>query len=139
MRLTLAIFLTLIPLSLAHGQSGDDPEQVVTRMIQTGFFEGHDQKVVGRLGDAGAVFATKILAGKDLTPATIGNTLVVIQESFVDLSLVDAPSERQPKTALLVLRYLELSTNDKELKKNIAETGKYIQDRYAATLARMQH
>ena len=76
MRLMLEIFLCLIPLSLAHSQAGDDPEQVVTRMIETGFFEGHDQKVVGRLGDAGAVFVTKIIAGKDLTPATIGNTLI---------------------------------------------------------------
>ena len=118
----------------AHSQAGNDPERVIKRMIDTGFFEGHDQKVVGRLGDAGAVLVTKILAGEDLSSATIGNALVVIEESFVDPSLVEGAGDRQPRAALLVLRYLDLSTKDVGLKKRIADTRRYVRDRYSASL-----
>jgi hypothetical protein len=134
MRLTIAFCLSMIPLSVAYGQAGNDPQQVVARMVQTGVFEGHDQKVVGRLGDAGAVLLTKIIAGKDLTSTTIGNALLVIEESFADPSLVETKGDKQPMTSLLVLRYLDLSTSDAELKKHIGDTRKYIMDRYAASL-----
>jgi hypothetical protein len=109
MRLMTAFCLSMILLSVAYGQTGNDPQQVVARMVQTGFFEGHDQKVASRLGDAGAVLLTKIIAGKDLTSSTIGNALLVIEESFADPSLVETEGDKQPMTSLLVLRYLDLT------------------------------
>jgi hypothetical protein len=132
-KLTLAVCLGLILSGVAYSQAVNDPEHIIRRMIDTGFFEGHDQKVIGRLGDGGAVLVTKILAGRDLTPSTIDNVLMVIEESFADPSFVEAAGDRQPRTALLVLRYLELSTNDAALKKRIADTVKYVQDRYTAS------
>jgi hypothetical protein len=129
-RLTLTICLILSPLNVGHGQAGNDPLQVVDRMLRSGIFEGHDQKVVGRLGDEAAVLVTKLLEGRDLTSDTIENALVVIDESFVDPSLVQSSTDREPRTSLFVLRYLDLSTNDPELKKRIGDTRKYIVDRY---------
>jgi hypothetical protein len=133
-RVTLTVCLILLPLGAACGQAGNDPQQVINRMLKAGFFEGHDQKVVGHLGDAAAVLVTKLLAGGDLTSDTIGNALVVIDESFVDPSLVENAADREPRTSLLVLRYLDLSTSDAELKKHIGDTRKYILDRYATSM-----
>lgn len=138
MRLPLLIYLSLAPClvvsGVAYSQTGDDPQNVVTQIINTGIVDGHYQKVIGRLGDAGAVMLTKILADRELRSNTIGSALEVLTESFADPSFVEIPGDRQPRTALLVLRYLDLSTNDAELKKQIADTGKYVQDRYTASL-----
>lgn len=134
MKLTLAVCLGFILSSVAYSQAVNDPGLIIRRMIDTGFFEGHDQKVIGRMGDAGAVLVTKILAGRDLTPNTIDNALVVIEGSFADPSFVETAHDRQPRTALLVLRYLDLSTNDAALKKRITDTVKYVEDRYTASL-----
>ena len=106
MRLTLAIYAGLILSSLAYCQDGNDPEYVIMRMVDTGAFEGHDLKVIGRLGDGGAVLLTKILAGRELTSDTIDTALVVIAGAFADPSFVEAVGDRQPRTALLVLKYL---------------------------------
>ena len=134
MRLTLAIFLALVLSSIAYGQAGNEPGHVVKQIIDTGFIQGWDQKVLFHLGDASAVLVTKVLADRDLTSKTIDGVLMVISDSFADPSLVEAAADREPRTALLVLRYLDLSTNDAESKKHVGETRKYILDRYAASL-----
>lgn len=134
MRLTIVLCLGLIMASNAHGQAGNDPEHVVREIIASGFIDGHDQKVIGQLGDAGAVLLTKILGGRGLTPRIIGGALDVITESFADPRLVQAERDKQPRATLLVLKYLDLSTNDVALKKHVAETRRYVEDRYAASL-----
>ena len=96
--------------------------------------EGWDQKILIHLGDAGAVLATRVLADRNLTPKTIGSALVVLENSFAEPKLVEVTADREPRTSLLLLRYLELSTSDAESRKNIADTRKYIQDQYAAFL-----
>jgi len=109
--MTLAISVALTLASLAYSQVGNEPEHIIGRIVDTGISEGHDQKVIGRLGDAGAVLVTKILAGRDLTSGTIDNSLVVIEGSFADPSFVESAADRQPRAALLLLRYLDLSTS----------------------------
>lgn len=131
MRLALGLCLGLILSSVAHGQTVNDPEQVIRRMIDSGFFEGHDEKVIGRLGDAGAVLVTKILADRNLTSNVIDNALTVIGESFADPSFVSTAADREPRAALFVFKCLDSSTNDPALKKRIAETKEYVQQRYA--------
>lgn len=124
--------------SFAFGQTENDPERIIRRIIDSGSFEGHDQKVIGHLGDAGAVIVTKIFAGRDLTKENVDAALVVIDGLFADPSFIQANSDRQPRTALLLLRYFDLSTSDPELKKRIADAGRYVQDRYAASLKARQ-
>ena len=134
MRITLVVILGLALSGAAYGQAGNDPEQVVKRVINTGMIQGWDQKLLVHLGDAGAVIATKVLADMNLTPKTIGGALMVVENSFAEPKFVEVTADREPRTSLLLLKYLELSTSDAESRKNIADTSKYIQDRYAASL-----
>jgi hypothetical protein len=133
-RVPLVIVLGLALSGAAYGQAGNDPEQVVKQVINTGMIQGWDQKLLVRLGDAGAVIATKVLADRNLTPKTIGGALIVVENSFAEPKFVEVTADREPRTSLLLLRYLELSTSDAESRKNISDTRKYIQDRYAAFL-----
>lgn len=134
MRLFFALFSGLILSVTAWGQTGSDPEQVAKQVINTGMIQGWDEKVLVHLGDAGAVLATKVLSNKNLTSETVSGTLIVIQNSFADPSLVEVAADREPRTSLLLLRYLELSVSDTKSRDNIADTRKYIQSRYAAFL-----
>lgn len=138
MRAALAVSIALILSSVAYTQATNTPEQVVKGMFDTGMFVGQDSKVIGQLGDTGAVLVTKILAGRDLTPKDIEMSLVVIATSFNDPSFVKTPADREPRTAMLLLRYLDLSTSDPALKKRIADTTKYVQDHYATYTASLR-
>lgn len=138
MRAALAVSIALILSSVAYAQATNTPEQVVKGMFDAGMFDGQDSKMIGQLGDTGAVLVTKILAGRDLTPKDIEMSLVVIATSFNDPSFVKTPAEREPRTAMLLLRYLDLSTSDPALKKQIADTTKYVQDRYASYTASLR-
>jgi hypothetical protein len=133
-RVTFVVILGLALSAAAYSQSGNNPEQVVRRVINTGMIEGWDQKLLVHLGDAGAVLATKVLADRSLTPKTIGGALIVLENSFAEPKLVEVTADREPRTSLLLLRYLEFSTSDAESRKNIADTRKYVQDRYAKFL-----
>ena len=134
MRVTFVVILGLALSGAAYSQSGNDPEQVVMRVINTGMIQGWDQKLLVHLGDAGAVLATKVLADRNLTPKTIGSALIVLENSFAEPKLVEVTADREPRTSLLLLRYLESSTSDAESRKNIADTRKYLRDRYATFL-----
>jgi hypothetical protein len=133
-RVTLVVILGLALSGAAYGQGGYDPEQVVRRVVNTGMIQGWDQTVLAHLGDAGADLATKVLADGNLTPKTIGGALMVLENSFAEPKFVELTADREPRTSLLLLRYLELSTSDAESRKNIADTRKYVRDRYATFL-----
>jgi hypothetical protein len=120
-RVTLVVILGLALSGAAYGQGGNDPEQVVRRVINTGMIDGWDQKLLLHLGDAGAVLATKVLADRNLTPKTIGGALIVLENSFAEPKLVEVTADREPRTSLLLLRYFEFSTSDAESRKNIAD------------------
>ena len=124
---TLVICLTIILSALGNAQAGGDPERIIRRIVDGGISEGHDQKVIGPLGDASAVLITKILSDRNLTSQTIDNVLVVLEGSFADPTFVEITSDREPRTALLLLRYLDISTSDIGLKRRIADTRKYIE------------
>ena len=134
MRVTLVIILGLALSGAAYGQGGNDPERVIRQVVNTGMIQGWDRTLLVHLGDAGAVLTTKVLAGRDLTPKTIGAALIVLENSFAEPKFVEIIADREPRTSLLLLRYLELSTSDAESRKNIADTRKYVQDRYATFL-----
>jgi hypothetical protein len=138
-RVTLVVILGLaLSGAAAYGQGGNDPEQVVRRVVNTGMIQGWDQTLLLHLGDAGAVLATKVLADGKLTPKTIGGALIVVENSFAEPKFVEVTADREPRTSLLLLRYLEFSPSDAESRKNIADTRKYVQDRYATFLKASQ-
>jgi hypothetical protein len=125
-----------IPPTESNGRTPSDPEQVIARIIDSGMFEGHDQKVIGWLGDAAAVIVTKHLSQRHLSQTDIDGTLIVLTGAFADPSFVRDAADRQPRTTLLVLRYLELSTDDSKLKTRIADAKKYIEDRCVQSMQR---
>jgi hypothetical protein len=97
-------------------------------MIDSGIFDGHDEKLIGSTGDAAAVIVTKILAGREPTPRQIDNTLAVLNMAF--RGVANGP-DAEPRTALFVLRELDLSTNDAQLRGRIAQTKKYVQEEFS--------
>jgi hypothetical protein len=125
-----------IPATELNGRTPSGPEQVIARIIDSGMFEGHDQKVIGWLGDAAAVIVTKHLSQRHLGQADIDMTLIVLVGAFADPSFVRSEADRQPRTTLLVLRYLELSTDDPKLKTRIADAKKYIEDHCVQSIRR---
>jgi hypothetical protein len=132
MRSLFVVFVSMFSLPLSsYSQAGNDPEQVIRRMIETEALDGHDSKVVGPMGDAAAVVITKVLADKKLGAGDIDSVLWILGQAFADPSMVHNVSDREPRTALLLLRYFDFSTGDPELKGRIAATRKYIEDHYA--------
>ncbi len=95
---------------------------------------GHDSKVLGGMGDAAAVTVTKVVAGRKLTTSEMDMVLIVLDGAFGDPRGVQVGSDREPRTALFVLEYLDCSTKDPALKRRIADARKYVQDHYAKSI-----
>jgi len=131
MSIRLALLAALVclahPTPLAPQQTAT-LEHIIRRNIDQGIFDGHDTKVIGGIGDPAAVVITKVLAGRDLTTQQIDNTLAVLNEAF---GSIEYGPDAEPRTALFVLRALDLSTNDPQLRGRIAQTRKYIQDEFS--------
>ena len=123
----LGILLCLTEPLKIRCQVTSTPEEAVVRIINSGLLEGHDQKLIGGIGDAAAVTVTKVVSGRDLSPAQIERVLIILNMAFGGIG---SGSDREPKTALFVLRALELSTNDASLKSRIEQTRRYINEQY---------
>jgi len=128
MRCLFAAFAILLVACSTPGQNLS-PEQVIQRIVDRGISEGQDHKIIGGMGDAAAVLITKILAGRSLGTANIDNVLVVLDSTFADPGMI-AASDREPRTALFVLRCLDSSTTDTQLKQRIADTRNRIIERF---------
>ena len=73
----LATFLLSTPWTGSLPQAVSTPEDVIRRIVDQGFFDGHDNKLIGGPGDAAAVILTKILRGRVVAPDQIDRILVV--------------------------------------------------------------
>jgi hypothetical protein len=121
-------FLCLAPLATGQPQGTYTPEDVIRRMLYQGITEGHDAGVVGGTGDAAAVIITKVVGDRGLSPSQIDVVLAVLNMAFGD---VTPGPDAEPRTALFVLRQLDLSTNDVQLRGRVAKTRKYIADEFS--------
>lgn len=126
MKLLLAGLASLVLSGIVWGQTTATPEQVIRRMIESGAIEGRDQKIIGNLGDAAAVTVTKVVADKNLRSGEMDMVLIVLRRSFSDPNTIETSTDRQPRTTLFVLRYLECLTSDPELKAKIANAREYV-------------
>ena len=98
-------------------------------------FEGHDDKVIGKMGDAAAVTITKVIGGRDLRSSDISTVLLVLNSAFADPLFVDRVSDREPRTTLFLLRCLDSATKDPSLKKQIADVGAHAKEQYVKAAA----
>jgi len=128
----LVSFLCLAPLGTRQSQETSMPEHVISRILDRGLLDGHDTKVVGGIGDAAAVIGTKVVGGRSLSPAQIDLVLIVLN-MVLNMAFADVTPgpEKQPRTTLFVLRQLELSTNDAQLRARIAQTRKYVGEEFS--------
>jgi hypothetical protein len=127
-RLLLATFLFLAVSVPSRSQKTSTPEETISRIIDLGMLDGHDNKVIGGTGDAAAVTITKVVSGRSLSPDRIDRILIVLNMPFG--GVMSGP-DAEPKTALFVLRELDLSTNDAQLQGRIAQTRKYVEEEFS--------
>jgi hypothetical protein len=127
---SLIAFSSIVLCQVVNPEQVVSPEQVVRRIVESGISEGHDQKIIGRMGDAAAVALTKILGGRSLSSSDVENVLAVLTSAFSDPQMVQDLSDREPKTALFILQYLNSSASDLQLKARIAKTRSYVLERY---------
>ena len=127
LRILCPIYLALMLCVPTRCQQTADPEEAIRRIIYSGLLEGHDQKVIGGTGDAAAVTITKVVGGRSLNPAQIDRVLLVLNMAFGGVAT--AP-DAEPKTTLFVLRQLDLSTSDAQLKERIAKVREFVQEEF---------
>jgi hypothetical protein len=123
MRIVSLIFFSLLISGVVCSQKTSTPQEAIGRIITVGLLEGRDQKVIAGMGDAAAVIVTKVIGDRKLTPSQIDSVLVILNSAF---SGTEPVTEREPRTALFVLQFLELSTKDAQLTKRVADSRHYI-------------
>ena len=115
--------LLLVPYGATHAQQISTPEERIARILETGLYEGHHQKLFGGMGDAAAVDITKVVRDGTLTSGQMDCILLILNSAFVDSG---AGEKRESGTALFVLEHLKLLTKDASVQARIDETRNYI-------------
>jgi hypothetical protein len=70
-----------------------------------------------------------VLDQHDLEPVRL-----LLELSYGDLRFVETASDRQPRTTLVLLNYLDLVTSDATLKEKIESTRAYVIGQYGKPL-----
>jgi hypothetical protein len=125
MKNLLTLFFALLLPTIAWCQDNRAAEEAIGRIINTGLLEGHDNKVIGGIGDRAAVIVTRVVGERKLSAGQIDRVLLVLKVAYGDIENIP---DLEPKTTPFVLQMLELSTKDPELKKRIEETRQYVQE-----------
>src|SRR5574341_1706642 len=107
MKLLVAVVASAFLVCPLYSQVPITTAQVVRRIIESGALDGHDSKLLAGTGDAVAVAATKALGGRDLGPGEIDPVLAILGEAFAAPESVRNVPDREPRTALLLLRYFD--------------------------------
>ncbi len=88
------------------------------------------QKQLRKLGDATAVALTKVIGGRALNQHDVQPVLLMLELSFSDFRFVEISADRQPRTTLVLLNYLDSVTSNTELKAKIGSTRTYVLGQY---------
>ncbi len=126
MKYSLIPIACLVLAQAASAQSVYSTEQIITNVLRTGIWEGQVDKRLRTEGDAAAVVLTKVIAGRDVSRGEVDTMLDMLLSSFSELGLIESAAEREPRTALFLLRYFDCVVYDAALKKKIADTRKSI-------------
>jgi hypothetical protein len=121
----LLAFMALVGAAVAP-QPEPTLQQTIEKFIYGGFREGFGNKQIRRGGDSSAVAVTKVVSDRVLNDDQIEDALYILDMAFSDPGLIESPPDWDPKTALFVLRYLDLSTHDAALKAKIEQTRKHV-------------
>lgn len=132
MQRILIVFMGLLAAQAAFGQNTNmTTEDLLRYTLRTGIEDGHVTKYLRLEGDSAAVTITKILGDKAITDTEIDQILGFISAAFSDLRLVSVISDREPRTTLFLLKYLDRSTTTTSLKGKISEAKQQVLSAYA--------
>ena len=130
----LLVFLVTVVRSAGYAQEGasshDEPEHTVAQALEEagrGVSTSWTEKALNRLGDSCAVSITKLLAGRSPTNEDKRRILVVINFCFAEPKLISQATDRQPRTTLFLLAYLDALPGDQVLRKQVAQTRAVLQ------------
>ena len=123
----MALFLTR-PAS-TQISSNVDAEHVVRAILESPkpgiTYTGLEEKQLSRMGDSAAVAVTKVLSGKQVSSRDVDRVLLVIRLAFSAPELIQSPVDREPRTSLFILKALEGSASEAQLK-SIAATSFFL-------------
>ncbi len=91
---------------------------------------------LNRSGDAAAVAVTRVVQDRDLSPEEIDRILLIINMSFAAPRIVEPESDRQPRTTLFLLKYLDTLPVSPELKHKIAATKQFVEQSAKSAVGR---
>jgi len=99
----------------------------VRRVTTTHGYWGSDVKAFNRSGDLASVAILQMLNDREIgSPQTLQDVLVIIREDFACTSrCIAAPSDRQPRVALLLLESLHNKTRGK-MRSDVDETRQFL-------------
>ena len=100
--------------------------QIVEKFVIGGYRDGFGEKEMRRAGDATAVALTKVLSNRTINDAEVEDALYSLNMAFSNSSLIENSENRDPKTTLFVLAYLDLCTKNPALKQKIDATRRNI-------------
>src|SRR6266852_2122196 len=116
--------------NVASQPSPSSLQEVIRSALERSAIDGHIQKQLGKMGDAAGVSITKVLAEKAINENDVKIVLALLRLSFADPGAVETVADREPRTALFVLRLLDQYTQDMALKRDIADTKAYVKQQF---------
>ena len=131
MKYSLIAIACLVQAEAGLAQSVYSTEQIISNVLRSGVWEGQVDKRLRTEGDAAAVVLTKIIAGRDVSRGEVDTMLDMLRSSFSEFGLIESAAEREPRTALFLLRHFDCVVYDAVLKKKIADTRKSILEAFA--------
>jgi len=116
---------------IARIQSRPDPEQVVRRVLtqpSKGIYvtTGWDYKQLRLLGDSAAGEVLKLIEGRDVPKNEMAQILLIIQYSFESPLGIKVDSDRQPKSASILVAKLQRMPAASGLKEDFHGTKKVL-------------
>ena len=133
--LPLAVLLLAIPAPAQDWQhckpdcsySFADVKASVHRVVTSHMYTGWDEKAFNRAGDLASVAIAQTLTDEEISsPKTLEEVLSILRAAFACTSrCVNAPSDRQPRIAVLLLEHLHSIAGEK-MQTSIDETKKFV-------------
>jgi hypothetical protein len=109
--------------------ASDAPDQgrdIVRRSLKSHLWQGFDEKVAARLGDAMAVAIVKEVAGNSLDDLTINTLLPILTSSFSKPQQIENLASREPRATLFLLNAFARAASSDETKKFVADARKEV-------------
>jgi hypothetical protein len=127
-----AVLFALPTLAWCENPETVDPDLIIHRAlseIPKGAYNAENEKQVRQLGDAAAVAFTREIGSREMTWTDIENFLFLVHEAFAAPNTIQNQRDRKPNTSLFVLQLLNHLPLTPELKRSVADTRVFLEER----------